>query len=64
MPAHSRACRYRSLEVDIAVLFEGAEVRSSQGLGCDANSEGGFFKGDDGKTGAIYADAVAEMTVT
>ena len=63
MSAHPRRRRYRSLEIDIAVLLERAEIRAAQGLGRDANFEGGFVEGHNSKTSAVDADAVAEMAV-
>ena len=63
MSAHPRTRRYRTFEIDIAVLFEGSEIRPSQGLGRDADFEEGFVEGGNGEAGAVYADTVAKMAV-
>jgi hypothetical protein len=63
MPAHPRTCRYRSLEIDIAVLLEGAEVCSSHGFRRDADLEGGLVEIGYGQASSIYADAVAQVAI-
>jgi hypothetical protein len=61
--AHARGCRNRPLQVDFAILLEGAQICSSQGLGRDANFEGEFIERGYGQAGSIYADAVPEMAI-
>ena len=64
MPAHARTGRDGSLEIDIAVLPEGAEVCSSEGLRGDAYFEAVCGEGGDGEAGSVYADTVAECAVS
>jgi hypothetical protein len=61
--AHPRCCRNRSLQVDFAILLEGAQICSSQGLGRDTDLEGGFVERGYGQASSIYADAVPKMAI-
>ena len=42
--AHPRGRRDRTLQVDTAVLGQGAEIRAAQSLGSNANREGRLVK--------------------
>lgn len=63
MSAHPRTRRHSPLEIHIAVLFEGAKIRSAQGFGGDTNFEGRLVEGSYSEAGTIDADAVAEVAV-
>ncbi len=47
----------------MAILFQGTKICASECLRSYADFEGVFVKGRDSKAGAVYADAVAEITV-
>lgn len=64
MSAHPRTRRYRSFEIDIAVLLEGTKVCPSQGFGRYADFERVFVEGSHGKAGTVYTDAVTESAVS
>lgn len=60
MATHPRRRRHRPLEVDLGSFLQRAKIRPSQGLGRNADSEGGRVEFRDRETGAIDADAVAQ----
>jgi hypothetical protein len=44
-------------------LLELAEIGSAQSFWCNTNFEGGFIELGYSEAGAVYADAVAEVTI-
>lgn len=63
MSSHPRMRRDSTLQVHLAALLQGAQVRATKGLRGDADNERVFVKGRDGQTCAIDGYGVAKVAV-